>query len=393
MALLASRLVVWIGGFGELAIWGVFAQHAQAFDPAGLTRPFGPFGDMLVAPAARWDSVWFLSIADGGYAADPNRAAFFPLYPALVALLAPLTGALVAGIVVSLAAFFGALVAIYRLTELELGERPAQFTVLALALFPGALWFSAVYSESLFLLVSAGAVLFARERRWWVAGICAALAAATRSAGVLLAIPIALLWWDAHRDPERPAPWPALLAAPAALLGLLAVSVSFERLGLGFGAPFDAQQTWHRTLRGPWAGIVDGTTAAWDGIRQLLHGPPPPLYFTRAGGDPLAIARHNVLLWLTLVVALVMLAGTWRRLRPAHAAYATAALMLPLSYPVPPQPLMSLPRFVAVLFPLFMWLGWWLSRRRYWAAIAVLGVSAIGLASVSALFAGWRWVA
>ena len=31
--------------------------------------------------------------------------------------------------------------------------------------------------------------------------------------------------------------------------------------------------------------------------------------------------------------------------------------MLPLSFPVQPQPLMSLPRFVAVLFPIFMWLA------------------------------------
>lgn len=393
MALVLSRLAVWIGGFGELAIWGGFEPHAHAFDPAGLTRPFGHFGNTLVAPAARWDSVWFLSIADGGYAADPNRAAFFPLYPGLVALLAPLTGALIAGLLISLASFFGALVLLYRLAELELGAAPARFAVLSLALFPGALWFSAVYSESLFLLVSVGAVLCARQRRWWPAAICAALAAATRSAGVLLAIPIALLWWDARRDPDRPAPWPALLAAPASLLGLLAVSITFERLGLGFGAPFDAQQTWHRALRGPWAGLADGTSAAWDGVRQLLHGPPPPLYFTQAAGDALAIARHNLLLWLTLVLALLMLAGSWRRLRPAHAAYATAALMLPLSYPVAPQPLMSLPRFVAVLYPLFMWAGWWLARRRPPLAIGVLCISAIGLAAVGALFTGWRWVA
>lgn len=393
VALLVSRLVVWIGGFGELAVWGVFEQHAHAFDPAGLTRPFGSFANTLVAPAVRWDSVWFLSIADGGYAADPNRAAFFPLYPALVALLAPVTGALLAGLLISLGSFFGALALLYRLAERELGGRGARLTVLSLALFPGSFWFSAVYSESLFLLVSVGAVYCARERRWWLAGLCAAAAGATRSAGVLLAIPVALLWWDARRDRERPAPLPALLAAPAPLAGLLAVSLAFERLGLGFGAPFDAQQTWHRALRGPWAGIVDGTSAAWDGIRQLLHGPPPPLYFTRAVGDPMAIARHNLLLWLTLVVSLVMLVGAWRRLRPAHAAYATAALMLPLSYPVAPQPLMSMPRFVSVLYPLFLWSGWWLARRRTPVVVVVLALAAAALAVVSALFTGWRWVA
>jgi hypothetical protein len=53
--------------------------------------------------------------------------------------------------------------------------------------------------------------------------------------------------------------------------------------------------------------------------------------------------------------------GTLRRLPPAYGAYVVAALALPLSYPVGPQPLMSLPRFLAVLFPLFMWLGAWLA--------------------------------
>ena len=38
-------------------------------------------------------------------------------------------------------------------------------------------------------------------------------------------------------------------------------------------------------------------------------------------------------------------------------AYVVAALALPLSFPVGPQPLMSLPRFLAVLFPIFMWLA------------------------------------
>jgi hypothetical protein len=44
----------------------------------------------------------------------------------------------------------------------------------------------------------------------------------------------------------------------------------------------------------------------------------------------------------------------------AYWAYALAALALPLSYPVEGQPLMSLPRFAAVLWPLHLWLALWL---------------------------------
>ncbi len=393
VAVVVSRLVVWVAGLTALSIWGVYDVRPAAFDPQAFTRPFGELGNALVGPTARWDSVWFLTIAEDGYSGDASRAAFFPLYPGLIALLAPVFGSLMAGVIISVTCFTAALAAFFRLASLELGAGAARWGTMALALFPGAFWFSAVYSESLFLLLSVGAVLAARERRWLIAGVLGALAAATRSAGVLLVIPIALLWWDARRsDPDR-VPLAGLGAAFAVPLGLLATCVTFAVIGHGFFAPFDGQENWGRAFRGPWAGIVDGTSAAWDGVRQLLHGPPPPLYFDKAGGDPMAIARHNVLLWLTLVVAVVLLIGAFRRLRPAHSAYALTALLLPLSYPVGPQPLMSLPRFVAVLYPLFLVAGVWLSRGPRWLGVLVLTISAVGLAVVSALVTDWRWVA
>ena len=67
---------------------------------------------------------------------------------------------------------------------------------------------------------------------------------------------------------------------------------------------------------------------------------------------------------------------------------------LPLSYSVTPQPLMSFPRFAAVLFPLYMWGGWWVTRRGHpWRAPVAYAVSAVALAAYSAQFATWHWVA
>ena len=59
-------------------------------------------------------------------------------------------------------------------------------------------------------------------------------------------------------------------------------------LALKYGdglAPFHAQQVWFRHFAGPFGGVWDGAVAAWDGLRQLVHGPPPPIYFTKAGGE------------------------------------------------------------------------------------------------------------
>ncbi len=69
-------------GVGGVLVFGLSGREGD-FDPAGLTSPFGATGDVLVAPFARWDSVWFLAIAADGYG-DGAREAFFPLYPLLV---------------------------------------------------------------------------------------------------------------------------------------------------------------------------------------------------------------------------------------------------------------------------------------------------------------------
>jgi hypothetical protein len=84
-ALWSSRLLVWGAGILTLLTYG-FGPVRHAFNPPGLTRGLGWLGDLLAAPAARWDSSWYLVIAHYGYRPDlgsftASRDAFFPLYP------------------------------------------------------------------------------------------------------------------------------------------------------------------------------------------------------------------------------------------------------------------------------------------------------------------------
>jgi Mannosyltransferase (PIG-V) len=376
-ALVVSRLLVWAAGAAAAALWGLSAR-ATIFDPGAVTRPFGPAGNALVAPLARWDSVWYLAIANDGYPADdPRRAAFFPLYPLLVrAADTVVREPIVAGTLVSLVCFGVALVLLHRLTALELGAGAARPALWAIALFPGAVFFSAVYSEALYLALSVGCLYAARTGRWAWAGAAGALGAATRSAGLLLVVPLAVMWlMRADGAPRRrlcDAAWIALV--PVGLAGFCA---SLALAGGDALAPFHAQELWFRELDGPFAGVWDGTVAAWDGLHRL--------------DDP--AARADVVLFAFLVAAVPAVIGTLRRLPPAYGAYVVAALALPLSYPVGPQPLMSLPRFLAVLFPLFMWLGAWLAEGGRARRAAVLGPSAAGLVAASAVFATWHWFA
>ena len=55
---------------------------------------------------SRWDGSWFVGIARDGYVEPEESAAFFPLYPLAVRVVAELTGEhyVLAGVLVSLAA-------------------------------------------------------------------------------------------------------------------------------------------------------------------------------------------------------------------------------------------------------------------------------------------------
>ena len=384
-ALLASRVIVLAAGALAAGLLGLDPRHA-GFDPEGLTTPYGEVGDALVAPLARWDSVWFITIAQEGYG-DGAREAFFPLYPLALAAGGATGQWVLVGAAISTALAAAALTVLHRLVALDHGVRVARGAVLAVAFCPMSFFLSAVYSESLFLALSVAAVYAARTGRWACAGVLGALAAATRSAGVLLVVPLALIWWDARRRRGADLAWVAVVPA-----GVGAYCLYLWVAGGDPGAPFQAQEVWFRSFAGPFVGAWDGLVAAVQGARQLLSGSREPVYFTEAGGDPFVVARHNIALLVWLVLGLAALALGLRRLPRAYIAYVVAALALPLSWPVEPQPLMSLPRFLLVLFPLAIAVAAWADEGRRRGPV-LLAAGAIGLAVYTGIFATWHWVA
>jgi hypothetical protein len=403
-----SRLAIFaVAVFAALSGGAALERKAESgFDVPAVTAPLAGAGDLLVSSLARWDAVWYLSIANGGYEnADSPRHAFFPLYPLLARGLGELGGGgpgavLIAAYAVSLAAFLAALILLYRLTALELGRRAAWPALLLTCTFPASLYFGAPYSESLFLLCSVGAFYAARTGSWAWAGVAAAGASATRSAGVLLLLPLLFIYLFGPRPegaPPRAGLWPRYPIRPSILwltlapAGLVAYAVY---LGVVYGDPLSfshVQEFWARSFAGPLVGIWDGANAAGDGVLQLLSGSRETVYFEQAGGDPFRVAAQNIGLFGFLCFALAGAVGVLRRLPFAYGLYVVAALMLPLSYPVPAQPLMSLPRFVAVLFPIFMWLGAACEERRLTERVAVASAVVLGLFVTQ--FATWQWVA
>jgi Mannosyltransferase (PIG-V) len=415
-ALWSSRTLVWVTAMGTLLTLG-FGPVRGAFNPPGVTRGFGRLGDLLAAPAARWDAVWYLVIAHYGYRPDlgpftSSRAAFFPLYPLGLRGLSDVgLPPVLAGVLLSLLAFSLALYGIHRLTTLELERsgRPragetARLAVMVTAFAPMAFFFSAVYSESLYLALSVGVFWCARQGRWAAACALAALAGATRSAGIVLALPVLILYLYGPREDRRPdfarvrrlAPryrlrrdilWLGLVPA-----GLLAYMAYLALSGGDALMPFHAQGVWDRHFAGPYLGVWDGIQAAFDGARQLLSLQRHHLYYPVAAGSPFVAAGHNLMLLAFVLAAIPALVGVMRLLPLAYGVYVLAALALPLSYPVASQPLMSAPRFLVVLFPLSIWLAAWLAARPR-AQAPALAISALLMVFFAAQFATWHWVA
>jgi len=166
-------------------------------------------------------------------------------------------------------------------------------------------------------------------------------------------------------------------------------------LGLSGGeplAPLHAQDVWGRHFAGPYLAVWDAAKAAFEGARQLLSFQRRHVYFSAGSGDPFVSAGHNLMLLAFLLAAIPAIVGAVRRLPLAYGAYVIAALALPLSYPVSSEPLMSLPRFLVVLFPLTIWLAAWLSEHPRVQRPAI-ALSASLMALFLAQFATWHWVA
>lgn len=385
-AFLTSRLLVLGGGLAGSLSSGRRSGWSS-FDPAGITGHLGPVGDALAGVAVRWDSLHYLAVARHGYATVGN-AVFFPLYPLLLRAFALILGSdVIAGVAISCVSFVVALELLHRLTELELGRGAADAAVLLLCFAPLSFFFSAVYTESLFLALSIGAVYAARRERWALACGLGALAALTRVPGVLLAVPIAVLFWRTNRGAvDRRLAW--LLLIPAAVS---AYAIYLASRGFGVLAPVAQQgaaQHGHR-FTGPVSTIAAALQSAASGLGAIVRGTDPVLSPTIGG--PLSASAESVVLLGVLCLAGWALVACSRRLPSAYSLYAAVALVVCLSSPVSRQPLISLDRYALTIFPLWMAAGALLSRRRrLWPVLVLMGAL---LAFYSFEFATWAFVA
>ena len=338
-----------------------------------------PDNVLLDVFGSRWDTGFYLSIAEEGYfyqGVELPSVAFFPLLPLLMRAVRTVTGdALIAGLIIANLTLLGAAVLFYRLVSESWSGPVAARAVWFLLIFPTSFFGSAIYSESLFLLCATGALYLFRRGYWESAALLGVLGALSRLMGILIAPLLLVEWWSQRRDrPSATRPsWAALLAPLAVPLGTGAYMLYQQR---AFGDPLafvQASAAWERAPNAPWAtvsALFQRPASGWWAALQ-------------AGQLPLNEWLDLLFVLFFLVLGVILLVQR----RWSEGIFVLLGALLPLSSGL----LLSQRRYMWVLFPAYALLAQWGENPRVERAIFVL--FSMGLALFTALFANWYWVA
>lgn len=363
-AYLASRVLVLIGA--------TIAASRRTGDETRL--------DALGAALRAWDGEWYLSVVRDGYPShvpagidsvgrwEEARVGFFPLYPLLVRTVDRILpgDALLAALVVGLVLGAAVVYLVGLLAREWFGTVAARRAMVLVAILPGSFVLTLVYSEGLLIALAAGCLLALQRRHWWLAGVLAAMATATRPNGIALVAACAIAAAEAIRLRRE---WRALVAPLLAPLGLIGFH-AFLRLRTG------EDWVWFRVQEQVWEEhYTFGASTAWQ-VRNFVTHP------GRSWEDLLATA--------TVVAALALVFLAWR-LRLSWPALTYSGVVLALM--VLPSTVTARPRFLFTAFPLVIALAqWWPPESSAWARRAwrgLLGASALALVGVTALYSGY----
>jgi hypothetical protein len=361
-----------------------------------------------------WDSAWYGGIAQQHYTYDPaatggTSVAFAPLFPFLIWLLSTVLSWLTfgwdwgnaqwgstvaAGLLISNVSFYVALALLIKLLAPRLGKLRAALVAFVLAALPLSLFFSAMYTEGLFLLLVIATYLVARtewREKWLCVGMLGMLATLDRFAGLLL-LPAMAVEYMAQRGWN----W-RKVRADATWLGLipLGVGVYLAFLWWRFGTPTALTTS---MLKGWDHKRSFFLTTYWDSAVELwrsITGAVPPendpvLAHIQVGARDHLPLGARLFRFLDLGMPLILLAGGFlarKKLMMSEWVF----LVLGIIYPLSTNITFSLARYTLPLWPGLVWVGT-LKRSRLWLVLALMILSLGLLAWCSRIYGSARWI-
>lgn len=315
---------------------------------------------------ANFDGVHYLSIVKNGY--FQFEQAFFPLFPLLIKAITYLTAieSIYIATFILHAFFLLALVFFYKLLRLDYGIKESWWIILFLIFFPTSFFFASVYTESLFLFLSVACFYYARKGKWWLAGVLGMLAALTRFVGIFL-FPVLLIEFLQNKERVNRMLW--LFLIPVGTL-----------LYMGW-----LTKTYHDPLLFFHSQPAFGANRSGDQLILL-----PQVFFRYLKIVFLSSFTYQykiaLLELITSLLALLLCLISFKKLRLSYALYS----ILCFTAPTLTGSLSSMPRYLLVIFPLFIVLNKILKKTVL--KILVLFLFLFLLALFTALFTRGYWV-
>ncbi|MES2790667.1 MAG: mannosyltransferase family protein [Planctomycetota bacterium] len=291
-----------------------------------------------------WDAIWWLSVAEVGYVADPQLKAeqnivFYPLFPLLIRAVNLLGVPIVlASLLVVNGLMLLVTCLLYRLVVRRSGVAAARWTLAFWLAFPSAFFGVVPYSEALLAVLSVLAMQALLDQKYITSGLWCGLASALKNQGVIIGGALVVPFLTGPRRLR------ALIGLLCSGLGLLAY-MGF--LYYQYGDPFlfvTIQKAWRPKLGNPnpvhwFLGLVQATLRSM--IMLLKSGNKPIDFYSGRILDPWL--GWWVILWLPAV----------RRLHWGLVLSSAVMILLPLSTGT----VASLGRYVWIILPIFVVMG------------------------------------
>jgi len=316
----------------------------------------------------RWDTIYYMRIAQSGYNAI-DLSAFFPFYPILGRFLSLITKneSLVSLLVISNIAFLLSMVLLYQHIEETFSSEIAKRTLIFLSIFPTSFFFLTPYPHSLSLLLVISAYLSARQSKWALTFIFGFFAGLTHSTVLPLVLALGYETYKHWQQSNSKGRWVILITPFGPALGTFLFFA--WRLSAGF-PPLTIllEESWGRVVQAPWLTLID--------IIRMSKS--HTLIFTT---------------WLNLLLLIIVIFVTFWEVKYLNSSlniYMFSSVIYLLFFTTVDVPLASLGRYILLMFPLFIGLALW-AHTKHRRMISY----SFGMASqlfLLGLFVMWAWV-
>jgi len=384
---LKYAFVVWLAVRLVLSAWGALimavapdSSHAHIYrDYPDVVLPRHDLYGYTIGLWDIYDTRHYLNIAEHGYVGDLSwMTAYFPGYPIAIKMITPLLlgDSLLAALVISNVCALLFFWYLYRLVEMDFGDKVARRAVLFSAIFPSSFFLFMGYTGALVLASMVASIYYARHEKWWLAGLLAGASAFLKQPGVFVVVPLACIYWQQFRAGRgagslaKKLDWMWLLSAPLAALAYLLYRYIY--------------------IAAPVSDVSD-----LGGTERLAFPGYPLFKAIQAIGSGNAVMLPFDLLDIAFVLlSIVMVAGVLIKVR--RTPYSFYVLVLGISnisvymYTYVFRPEVNAPRRLLLVFPIFIFLALITESPRVYRSL--IYISGALFLVMSGLFANWIFI-